>query len=329
MTKLHLTFYKPSRRVYVSAFLLFTFFVAQALTPISKSSVSVPFEGPYIYILGVAQDAGYPQAGCFRQHCMQGWLEKDKRVMATSLAVVDTTNRRKYLFEATPNLPDQLFLLEQQAPEKEFKLDGIFITHAHIGHYTGLMYFGREAMGAKNMPVYVMPKMSKYLTSNGPWDQLVKLNNIAIKELSSQRAVDIGTISITPFLVPHRDEYSETVGFKIKGPRKTALFIPDINKWSEWSTDLAEQVQKVDYAFLDATFFDDMELPGRDMSKIPHPFVTETMETLKDLTYEQKSKVWFIHMNHTNPLLDGDSLESKLASDKGFRVATEGLRLPL
>ena len=65
------------------------------------------------------------------------------------------------------------------------------------------------------------------------------------------------------------------------------------------------------------------------MSKIPHPFVTETMEMLKDLTYEQKSKVWFIHMNHTNPLLDGDSLESKIASDKGFRVATEGLRLPL
>ena len=311
------------------AFLLFLFLMMQALAPIAKSSVSEPSEGPYIYILGVAQDAGYPQAGCFRQHCMQGWMQKDKRLMATSLAVVDTANQRKYLFEATPNLPEQLFLLELQAPEKEFELDGIFITHAHIGHYTGLMYFGREAMGSKNMPVYVMPKMSKYLTSNGPWDQLVKLNNIAIKELSSQRKVDIGTISITPFLVPHRDEYSETVGFKIKGPRKTALFIPDINKWSEWSTDLAEQVQKVDYAFLDATFFDDMELPGRDMSKIPHPFVIETMETLEDLTYEQKSKVWFIHMNHTNPLLDGDSLESKLVFDKGFRVATEGLRLPL
>jgi pyrroloquinoline quinone biosynthesis protein B len=191
------------------------------------------------------------------------------------------------------------------------------------------MYFGREAMGSKNMPVYVMPKMREYLSSNGPWDQLVKLNNIAIKELSSQRKVDLGTISITPFLVPHRDEYSETVGFKIKGPRKTALFIPDINKWSEWNTDLVEEVQKVDYAFLDATFFDDMELPGRDMSKIPHPFVIETMETLEDLTYEQKSKVWFIHMNHTNPLLDGDSLESKLVFDKGFRVATQRLRLPL
>ena len=291
-------------------FLLFLFLVAQASVPIAKSSVSTLSEGPYIYILGVAQDAGYPQAGCYKEHCMLGWMQKDKRIMATSLAVVDTSNKKKYLFEATPNLPEQLFLLEQQAPEEEFKLDGIFITHAHIGHYTGLMYFGREAMGSKNMPVYVMPK-------------------IAIKELSSQRKVDIGTISITPFLVPHRDEYSETVGFNIKGPKKTALFIPDINKWSDWSTDLAEQVQAADYAFLDATFFDDMELPGRDMSKIPHPFVTETMEVLKDLTYEQKSKVWFIHMNHTNPLLDGDSLESKLVSDKGFRVATEGLRLPL
>ena len=85
------------------AFLLFLFLMMQALAPIAKSSVPEPSEGPYIYILGVAQDAGYPQAGCFKQHCMQGWMQKDKRLMATSLAVVDTANQRKYLFEATPN----------------------------------------------------------------------------------------------------------------------------------------------------------------------------------------------------------------------------------
>ena len=36
-------------------------------------------------------------------------------------------------------------------------------------------------------------------------------------------------IKVNPFLVPHRDEFSETVGYQIEGPNKTALFIPGIN----------------------------------------------------------------------------------------------------
>jgi len=28
-----------------------------------------------------------------------------------------------------------------------------------MGHYTGLMHFGREVMGTNNLPVYAMPKM--------------------------------------------------------------------------------------------------------------------------------------------------------------------------
>ena len=70
-----------------------------------------------------------------------------------------------------------------------------------------------------------------------------------------------------PFLVPHRDEFSETVGFEIKGENKTAVFIPDIDKWSKWNSDLKELIKRVDYAFLDATFYKNGEIPSRDMSE--------------------------------------------------------------
>ncbi|MBT7947272.1 MBL fold metallo-hydrolase [Porticoccaceae bacterium] len=284
---------------------------------------------PYIYILGVAQDAGFPQAGCYKPHCMPGWNDPERKITATSLGLIDPSSKKKYIFEATPDFPEQLFLLEQEAPSDDFSLNGIFITHAHIGHYTGLMYLGREAMGANGLPIYVMPNMEQYLRENGPWSQLIALNNISLIPLRNDHSEVLNNLKVTPFLVPHRDEFSETVGYSIQGPKKTALFIPDINKWSQWKENILERIQLVDYALIDATFYDNNELPGRDMSKIPHPFVVETMATLSLLPREQREKVWFIHMNHTNPLLNVNSDQAQGVRAQGFNIATTGLRLKL
>ena len=282
-----------------------------------------------IVILGVAQDAGYPQAMCYRPHCIDGWMDKDKRLGATSIAVMNLAGRSKILFEATPQMPEQLYQLEQIAPTDMFSLDGVFLTHAHIGHYTGLMYFGHEAVGAHRMPVFAMPKMAEFLKSNGPWSQLVTYRNIDLKPLNNEVAVNIKGIEITPVLVPHRDEFSETVGYYIKGPNKTALFIPDINKWQLWNRNLVEEVKSIDYALIDATFYADGEIPGRAMADIPHPFVVESMALFADAADEEKAKIHFIHMNHTNPLLKPDSDESKEVIKAGFNIARPGMRLDL
>ncbi len=286
-------------------------------------------QGPYLYVLGVVQDAGYPQAGCYEPHCMPGWQDPKLRRGATSVALVIPESSRKYLFEATPNLPSELYFLEQEAPSADFELAGIFLTHAHIGHYAGLMHLGHEAMSASGVPVYAMPRMTEYLKSSGPWSQLVAYENIVLQPLEDRGIVPLDSVDVTPFLVPHRDEFSETVGYHIVGPDKSAVFIPDIDKWTEWDTDIVEVVSSVDYAFIDATFYADGELPGRDMSKIRHPFVEESMAALESLPPEQRARVWFIHMNHTNPLLDADSDESQLVTAAGFNIATEGDRFEL
>lgn len=284
---------------------------------------------PYIYILGVAQDAGYPQIGCYAEHCLPGWIDPSLRRGATSIAVINPSSGQKFLFEATPNLPPQLYALDLEAPNERFQLAGVFLTHAHIGHYAGLMFFGHEAMSASNQPVYAMPRMLGFIENNGPWSQLVEFENIRLEALQDQQVESFADIEVTPFLVPHRDEFSETVGYEIAGPNKKAVFIPDINKWSQWDTDLAELVRSVDYALIDATFYDDGELPGRDMSQVPHPFVSESMGALSELSREERAKVWFIHFNHTNPLLNAESDESKFVRSEGFNVAAEGVRLPL
>lgn len=283
----------------------------------------------YLTVLGIAQDAGHPQTGCYQPHCMRAWEDPSLRRTASSIAVIDEISSVKLLFDATPDMREQLYALQQLAPDDEFELAGVFLTHAHIGHYVGLMHFGHEAMGAHGVAVYAMPRLLKFLSSNGPWDQLVRFENIRLRPLAHGAAVEVGTLRVTPFIVPHRDEYSETVGYRIEGPRKTALFIPDIDKWADWDTDIRELVQSVDYALVDATFFADGELPGRDMSRIRHPFVSESMALFESLDEEQKQKVIFIHMNHSNPLLVDGSDAQKTVTARGFRFAREGMRLEL
>ncbi|WP_420400550.1 MBL fold metallo-hydrolase [Flagellimonas sp.] len=275
-----------------------------------------------LIVLGTVQDGGSPHIGCKRNCCAELFKNPDPERKVVSLGVVDHINQKTYLFEATPDMSTQLKALKSYAGLEAETPEGIFLTHAHIGHYTGLMYLGREALGAHQVPVYAMPKMKAFLENNGPWSQLVALGNMDLIEMSDKRSVELTPhLTVTPFKVPHRDEFSETVGFKIFGPTKSVLFIPDIDKWHKWEESIAEEIRKVDLAFLDASFFDGKEINNRDIAEIPHPFVIESMELFASLPPSEKEKIHFIHLNHTNPLLDKTSDASQSVRDAGYKVA--------
>lgn len=284
----------------------------------------------FIVVLGVAQDAGYPQAGCEKECCKVYHDGKEEKKLVTCLALVDRKANKYWLFEATPDIAIQLKDLQEYLPDTDYSPDGIFITHAHIGHYTGLMQLGREVMGTKEVPVWAMPRMDSFLRSNGPWKQLVSLENIRLNRLNADSTVQLAlSFKITPVKVPHRDEYSETVGFIIQSDKKKVLFIPDIDKWEKWERDIVAEVRKVDMALLDGTFYKNGELPGRDMSEVPHPFVEESMQKFSSLTSAEKSKIVFIHFNHTNLLLKKQSAEKEKVRKGGFAVAEERMIIEL
>lgn len=276
-----------------------------------------------LIVLGNVQDAGSPHIACKKECCRELFPNPDETRKVVSLGIVDPENNRKYLFDATPDMPEQLKILKDFLPKNTNEVvDGILLTHAHIGHYTGLMYLGTEAMGASNVDVFAMPVMDSYLRNNGPWSQLVGNQNISLQTINNKEEISLSSnLSIIPFLVPHRDEYSETVGFKIIGPNKKVLFIPDIDKWYKWETNIIDEIKQVDYAFLDAGFFSETEIDNRDISEIPHPTVLESMELFDSLSSTEKDKVWFIHMNHTNPMLNPESEESRLVISNGYHIA--------
>ncbi|MDY7394863.1 MBL fold metallo-hydrolase [Aureibaculum sp. 2210JD6-5] len=300
------------------------FFLFSCINKQEKNTISSNPNNPYILVLGIAQDAGYPQIACQKECCKRVEENPELKRNVSSIALVDPISNESWVFDATPDFTAQAKLLSTHLNHKQLP-DGIFLTHGHIGHYTGLMFLGREALGANQMPVYVMPRMQTYLTENGPWSQLVKLENIELKPLHKDSTIVLNKrISVTPIQVPHRDEFTETVGFIINNQDKKALFIPDIDKWENWDRDIIDYIKEVDLAFLDATFFKDGEI-NRDMNEVPHPFVEESMDLFKNLSEKDKQKIYFIHFNHTNPLLIEGSEAQKKVIEKGFNFAKQGL----
>ena len=276
-----------------------------------------------IVVLGIAQDAGYPHAACEKKCCAKVYENPERQRHVSCIGLIDNRTSDSWIFDATPDFTHQIKVLSE-VTQKPLPA-GIFLTHAHIGHYTGLMYLGREGVGTVQMPVYAMPQMSQFISNNGPWSQLVSLNNIELRKIKESEAIALTPdIHVTPFKVPHRDEFSETVGYKITGPDRTAIFIPDINKWEHWSVSIVELIQDVDIALLDGSFYNGDEMPHRDISEIPHPFIVESLDLFNELPANQRSKVHFIHFNHTNPILDVESEAYKEVVSKGYNVAFEG-----
>ena len=277
-------------------------------------------EAQTLVVLGTLQDGSSPHMGCVKSCC----TTERPNDYVVSLGVIDES--KHFLFDASPDIVSQTNYLQSISPAKKLE---IFLTHAHMGHYAGLIHLGRESANTKKTPVYAMPRMAKFLRNNGPWSQLIGLENISIQPIQIKSPVSVSPrLTVTPLVVPHRDEFSETVGYLIAGQSKHALYIPDIDKWDLWDIDINELITQVDYAFLDATFFEDGEI-SRPMSEVPHPFIEESIKRFKSLAIEEKNKIYFIHLNHTNPTRDADFEGRRAIEEEGYRFASFGMRFCL
>ena len=276
-------------------------------------------------VLGIAQDAGLPHIGCSCDHCERARAE-NRRERVAAAAIEGRTGW--WLLEATPDLPAQIHA-QGSMPA------GIFLTHAHIGHYTGLMYLGREALGAQEMPVWCSPRMASYLRSNGPWSQLIELGQIEVREFQTDVPVELEPgLQLTAFQVPHRDEFSDTHGFLIErgevsasGRSSSLVFLPDIDQWEKWDRKIEDLLHPNAHLLIDGTFWSGAELPHRDLSEIPHPLVSRSIDRLGPTVRDTGAQVRFFHLNHSNPLWDRSGPEYAQLRAAGFHVAIPGERV--
>ena len=234
-----------------------------------------------ILTLGTAQDGGYPHTGCRSECCVDAWKDTKLKRLVSSMAILSGND--SWLIDITPDFRHQLRIIETELNGKTH-ICGIFISHAHLGHYMGLLELGLEVMNTNNIPVYVMPKMKAFLEGNAPFTQLIELNNIKLKKIEGDVSVQINdNFSIKPFQVPHRNEFSETVGYQIQTSHHSVLYIPDIDSWDKWDVDINEMIKANDIAVLDGTYYDKSELKTRDITIIPHPSISESMSRFSAL----------------------------------------------
>jgi len=287
--------------------------------------------GPFIVVLGTAQDGGVPQIGCHCGNCESARCDPLRRRSATSLLVVDPVESKRFLIDATPNLPEQLEIADQIAVRiapmghRPPLFDGVFITHAHVGHYAGLMYFGREMYAADRQAVFATDAVCAFLHGNAPWEMLVSAGHIELMRVLLGQPINLTErLIITPIIVPHRGEYSDTVAFLVRGPVRSLFYVPDTDAWGPWERPIEDHMAGVDFALLDGTFFDDGEVRGRSVSEIPHPRIAQSIERFSAMPPENRNKVHFTHLNHSNPVCDPDSREHGAVLSAGMHMAREG-----
>ncbi len=285
-----------------------------------------------VKVLGTAQDGGLPHFGCYCQNCLRARRTPEFSRLISSLAILDLKEKEFILLDATPDIRSQLDIVHHRLSSQKTKFapDGVLLSHAHIGHYTGLIFFGYEALGTSSQAVFCSSRMQTFLTENGPWSQLVRLENIKIQPLTMDKEYSLTPrITVRVFRVPHRDEYSDTLGFIISGQKNRLLYISDIQNWTVWDRSIVDEAEKVQVALLDGTFFSPDELPGRDISKIGHPLIPDSLKILKAVVRKGRTRVYFTHLNHTNLALDPEGEARKKLKGEGFALAEDGQEFAL
>lgn len=315
--------------------------VALALAAACSAPSSPPAEkglpaSPYLLVLGIAQDAGVPQLACTCARCAAARRDPAARRHAASALLVDPGSARRWLLDATPDLREQLELARghlgppPDAPGRPPLFDGIFLTHAHVGHYAGLVHLGREAYATDETPLYASARLGAFLRANGPWSLLFEAGHLRHEPLEPGREVALAPdLALVPIAVPHRAEFSDTLAFRVQGPRRALLYLPDVDRWEGWEPGLEALLAEVDVALIDGTFFDAQELPGRSLEGIPHPSIASTLERLARLAPPERAKVHFLHLNHSNPALERGSAAHAAVEASGAHVAEEGQRFEL
>lgn len=276
-------------------------------------------------VLGIMQDAGLPHVGCRCRRCAAAYSDPNLAQYTASLAIVDTRGEAAgvWLIDATPDIRYQLNMLADVLgphPTVAGRLrqpDGLFLTHAHMGHTAGLAQLGPEGMNVQGLPVYASAPLVEVLKETRLWHPLIR--NLDLRPFESGRPVRLASdLAITPLPVPHRDELDAgSFAMRVQGPNRALLYLPDIDGWEQWAE--AHQIlEEVDVALVDASFFSADELDGRP--PVAHPLVPDTLAFWKEIP----AQLVLTHINHTNPALDTGSPACQAVLANGAEFATNG-----
>lgn len=275
-----------------------------------------------IQILGTAQDGGIPQLGCNCSNCKLAHNDESYARLVASIAIIGNSNT--ILVDTTPDIVKQLNNLRNyKAPSSKNPIDGVIITHLHLGHYIGLLQFGTEAAATKELAVYTTEEVKEFITTNKPFKYLKERKQISLCRLTLNNEISFNEFSICPFEVPHRNEDGNTIGIEIKNDKtdSTLLYISDTDSLTN---EIIQKINSAEKVVFDGTFYSEDELPRQ--KDVPHP---PMMTTATILGYQDPKKFYFTHLNHSNPAVNSRSQEAKALEKMNYGIAFDNMVLTL
>jgi pyrroloquinoline quinone biosynthesis protein B len=273
-----------------------------------------------IKVLGSGQDAGIPHIGCYCDICTNARRHKEYQRLGPSIAIWNDNSC--YIIDASPDFKSQMDMVSEEGIKIErngkIPVSGILLTHAHFGHYSGLLQLGKEALNEENLPVHCTSKMKRFLEGNLPFRLLVQEGNIHVTEIQIDKESHANGLHFKPILVPHRAEIADCVGYIILS-EKRFIYIPDLDYWTD---EILSEIKKADLALIDGTFYSKDEISR--FGEVPHPPILETIKKVET----EHSEILFTHINHTNAINRmGD--ERKNVEEKGFKIAYDGMEIEI
>lgn len=260
-----------------------------------------------VQVRGTVQDGGVPHLGCTCSRCSRA---RDDPTAVRYPAALRVDAGESLLVDASMDIRHQTV----------GDVDGVVVTHAHLGHLPGVLQFGREVLDADRLPVYCTPELAAFVRSNQPFAALVADDNVSLRPVDAGASIDLPDGEIRPFRVTHRDEFGTgTLGLELRG-RRTLVYVPDIDEWDDRTL---ARVDAADVAVLDGTFWAADEIV--DQADVPHPPVRAALDRLP----LDGTDVYLTHLNHTNPLLDDGSAAYETLTDAGADVVDPGQRFDL
>ena len=262
-----------------------------------------------VEVLGNVQDGGVPHLGCDCDVCKNARENPGEQKFVSSLLLKENEdeNSARYLVEASPDIRMQLSGGEY--------IDGVFIPLATLGHLTGLQYFGPEGPDASDLSVYCCEEVEDFMMKNDPYRLLIDRDNLEMQSFSDGDKVDLQGGSVESRQFYHQHVNYSTTGYMIEGEDRKLFYLADITEFTE---EIEACIEEADVALIDGTFWSEDEI-GR-YEEVPHPEIRRSLDQFEDLD----TKIYFIHMNHTNPVLREASEEREELEERGFSVADQG-----
>ncbi len=290
-----------------------------------------------VTVLGSAQDGGFPEWDCNCLNCRLSRQNALKFRFRSSLAV-ESENGCIVVLDASPDLKSQISMLRPYSRRiseayagRVAPIDAILITHAHWGHIMGLLEL--SAGYPFKIPVYCSHYVASIIRSSRIFKSLVDGNFIDIIEFGDGDVLDVVDwrgrrtgLKFEAFKVPHREDFTDTYGFKVFDKKSSIVYIPDIKTLSN---NILSRIEGSNALFFEGTFYWEDELwrisgIRRTSTELGHIPMVESLSILKELQVNLK---YYIHLNHTNPTLRSNSDERRTIEKAGLKIAFDGLAI--